>query len=319
MDRFQELKTFVAVAETGGFAKAAAQLGSSPPAVTRLIASLEARLGVQLFNRTTRNVRLTEPGLRFVERARALLSDLEGAEKEAVGEGSAPSGHLTLTASVTMGRSLLPPIVDPFLNAHPRVSATLLLLDRVVNLVEEGVDIALRVGRLPDSRLISTRIGEVKRILVASPDYLARRGAPRAPDDLKLHSIIAFTGLMPDREWRYGGSGVKAGRVSLQPRLEINDALTAIASAEKGDGVTIALSYMVSDGIRGGRLVELLNDYAPPPAPVQLVYPESRLVAPKVRAFIDFAAPRLRAVLGEIAPVDTRLSKISTGHRPRTD
>ncbi|MEF3365009.1 LysR family transcriptional regulator [Methylocystis sp. 9N] len=316
MGRFQELKTFVAVAETGGFAKAAAQLGSSPPAVTRLIASLEARLGVQLFHRTTRIVQLTESGRRFAGRARALLLDLEDAEKEAGGEGGAPSGHLTLTASATMGRSLLPPIVAPFLNANPRVSATLLLLDRVVNLIEEGVDIALRVGRLPGSSLISTRIGEVTRVLVASPDYLARRGAPRAPDDLRLHSIIAFTGLMPDREWRYGGVGAKGGRISLRPRLEINDALTAIASAEKGEGVTIALSYMVSEGIRSGRLVEVLREHTPPPIPVQLVYPESRLVAPKVRAFIDFAAPRLRAALGEIAPLVTGDSKISTSSGP---
>lgn len=319
MDRFQELKTFVAVAETGGFAKAAAQLGSSPPAVTRLIATLEARLGVQLFTRTTRNVHLTEAGLRFVERARALLSDLDDAEKEVAGESSVPSGHLTLTASVTMGRSLLPSIVDEFLHAYPRVSASLLLLDRVVNLIEEGVDVALRVGRLPDSSLISTRVGEVKRILVASPDYLARRGAPRAPDDLKLHSIIAFTGLMPDREWRYGRDGEKPRRVSLQPRLEINDAFTVIASAEKGYGITICLSYMVADRISRGSLVEVLPDHAPPPVPVQLVYPESRLVTPKVRAFVDFSTPRLRAALGELSLQESDTGKISTSSQRATN
>jgi DNA-binding transcriptional LysR family regulator len=300
MDRFQELTAFVAVTEAGGFARAAARLGHSPPAVTRMIASLEARLGVQLFNRTTRNVHLTEAGLRFAARARAVLAALDSAEKEATGDRSAPSGHLTLTASVTMGRSLLPSIVNDFLHAHPRVTTKLMLLDRVVNLVEEGVDVALRAGRLPDSSLISINIGSVKRILVASPDYLAKRGAPREPGDLKLHSVIAFTGLMPDREWRYG-DGRRTGRVSLQPRLEINDALTAIASAEKGDGVTICLSYMVADRIAKGALIEVLPDYATPPVPVQLVYPESRLVAPKVRAFIDFSAPRLREALGELA------------------
>lgn len=318
MDRFQELTTFVAVIETGGFAKAAARLGSSPPAVTRLIASLEARLGVQLFNRTTRNVHLTDAGLRFAERARAILSDLDAAEKEATGDSSVPSGHLTLTASVTMGRSLLPSIVNDFLHAHPRVTAKLLLLDRIVNLVEEGVDVALRVGRLPDSSLISTKIGAVKRLLVASPDYLAKRGAPQEPDDLKLHSIIAFTGLMPDREWRYG-DGKHAGRVSLQPRLEINDALTAIASAEKGDGVTICLSYMVADRLASGGLVEVLPDHAPPPVPVQLVYPESRLVAPKVRAFIDFSAPRLRAAVGELSLQETIAAKILTRSKRLTN
>jgi DNA-binding transcriptional LysR family regulator len=300
MDRFQELTAFVAVTETGGFAKAAARLGSSPPAVTRMIASLEARLGVQLFNRTTRNVRLTDAGLRFAERARAVLTALEAAESEAAGQSSVPSGHLTLTASVTMGRSLLPSILNDFLEAHPRVTAKLLLLDRIVNLVEEGVDIALRVGRLPDSSLVSVRIGAVKRILVASPDYLARRGVPREPDDLKQQSIIAFTGLMPDREWRYG-DGKRVRRVALQPHLEINDAVSAIASAERGDGITLCLSYMVADRIASGALVEVLADHAPPPVPVQVVYPESRLVSPKVRAFIDFSAARLRAALGELS------------------
>jgi DNA-binding transcriptional LysR family regulator len=306
MDRFQELTAFVAVTETGGFAKAAARLGNSPPAVTRMIASLEARLGVQLFNRTTRNVRLTDAGLRFAERARAVLTALEAAESEAAGQSSVPSGHLTLTASVTMGRSLLPSILNDFLEAHPRVTAKLLLLDRIVNLVEEGVDIALRVGRLPDSSLVSVRIGAVKRILVASPDYLARRGVPREPDDLKQQSIIAFTGLMPDREWRYG-DGKRVRRVALQPHLEINDAVSAIASAERGDGITLCLSYMVADRIASGALVEVLPDHAPPPAPVQLVYPESRLVSPKVRAFIDFSAARLRAALGELSIERQRL------------
>jgi DNA-binding transcriptional LysR family regulator len=310
MDRFQELRTFIAVTDAGGFARAATQLGSSPPAVTRLIAALEARLGVQLFNRTTRSVHLTDAGLRFAERARAVLSDLDAAEKEAIGESTVPSGHLTLTASVTMGRSLLPSIINEFLGAHPRVTAKLLLLDRLVNLVEEGIDVALRVGRLPDSSLTSTKIGDVQRILVASPDYLAKRGVPREPNDLKLHSIIAFTGLMPDREWRYG-DGRLAGRVSLQPRLEINDALSAIASAEMGEGVTIALSYMVSEKVAGGRLVEVLPDYAPQPVPVQLVYPESRRVAPKVRAFINFSAPRLRAAIGELSLRETNAARAS--------
>jgi DNA-binding transcriptional LysR family regulator len=299
MDRFQELKTFVAVAETGGFAKAATRLGSSPPAVTRLIASLEARLGVQLFNRTTRRVHLTDAGLRFAEGARTALDAIDAIENEATGQSSVPSGRLILTASVTMGRSLLPPIVNDFLRAFPRVTVKVLLLDRVVNLVEEGVDVALRVGELPDSSLISVKVGAVKRILVASPDYLAKRGAPHTPDDLKLHSIIAFTGLMPDREWRYA-DGKRIRRVSLQPRLEINDAVSAIGSAEQGEGVTICLSYMVADKIGSGALVEVLPHFAPHPAPVQLVYPHGRLVAPKVRAFVDFAAPRLRAAIGEL-------------------
>lgn len=299
MDRFQELKVFVAVAETGGFAKAADRIGSSPPAVTRTIAGLEQRLGTELFARTTRRVHLTQTGRLFLERARSLLSELESAESEITGEARMPAGRLIVTASVTLGRSILPPVVMGFLNAHSRVTAKLLLLDRVVNLIEEGIDVAVRIGELPDSTLITRQVGEVRRMLVASPGYLAKRGTPKAAPDLKLHSIITFTGLMPNNEWTYYGEK-GASRVTLQPRFEINDATAAIAAAEAGSGITIALSYMVAKSLREGRLVPVLVNLCPPPVPVQLVYPESRLVAPKVRAFIDYAAPRLRAALDEV-------------------
>ena len=299
MDRFQELKVFVAVAEAGGFAKAAERLGSSPPAVTRAIAGLEHRLGTELFARTTRRVHLTDAGKLFLERARDLLSDLESAEAEITGESRMPTGRLTVTASVTLGRSILPPIVMGFLGAHSRVTAKVLLLDRVVNLVEEGIDVAVRIGALPDSTLISRHVGEVRRVLVASPGYLSKRGAPKTAADLKLHSIIAFTALMPNNEWTYV-SERGASRVTLQPHFEINDATAAIAAAEAGSGITNALSYMVANSIREGRLVPVLLNLCPPAVPVQLVYPESRLVSPKVRAFVDFAAPELRTVLKTI-------------------
>lgn len=301
MDRFQELRACVAVADSGGFAKAAGRLHSSPPAITRTIAALEDRLGVPLFNRTTRSVRLTEPGLRFVERARVLLAELDHAEKEAAGESSIPAGHLLVTASVTMGRMFLPAIVMEFLNAHPLVSGELRLMDRVVNLVEEGFDAALRVGDLPDSSLIARQVGTVQRILVASPAYLARRGTPRAPADLKVHAIIAFTALMPDREWAYG-AGRSAARIALQPRLAINDGPAAIAAAENGDGITNVLRHTVAGQLKSGRLVAVLPAFAPPPVPVQLVYPASRVVAPKLRAFVDYAAPRLRTALRASGP-----------------
>jgi DNA-binding transcriptional LysR family regulator len=299
MDRFQELKVFVAVAETGGFAKAAGRLGSSPPAVTRTIAGLEQRLGAEFFARTTRRVHLTEAGKLFLERARGLLSDLESAESEVTGEARVPAGQLTVTAPVTLGRSILPPVVMGFLNAHSRVTAKVLLLDRVVNLIEEGIDVAVRIGELPDSTLIARQVGEVRRILVASPGYLSKRGTPKAAAELKLHSIIAFTGLMPNKEWTYyGEKGVS--RVTLQPCFEINDATAAIAAAEAGSGIANALSYMVAKSVREGRLVPVLLNLCPPPVPVQLVYPESRLVAPKVRAFVDHVVPRLRAALQEV-------------------
>jgi DNA-binding transcriptional LysR family regulator len=300
MDRLRELEVFVAAADAGSFAKTAARLRLSPPAVTRAISALEDRLGARVFNRTTRSLTITDVGQRFLETARRLLADLDAAEKDAVGETSMPRGHLTITASVTFGRSALAPVVCDFLHQYPQVTASVLLLDRIVNLVEEGLDIAIRIGELPDSNLVAKRIGAVRRMLVASPDYVARRGAPTTPADLRLHSVVAFTGLMPGRELRFNtAQGMRTH--SLNPAYEINDALAAINAAELGHGITVALSYMVHDAIKAGKLVPILETSEPPPAPVHLVHPQSRLVAPKVRAFIDFAAPKLKQTLDQLA------------------
>jgi DNA-binding transcriptional LysR family regulator len=300
MNRMHEIEVFIAVAEAGSFAAAARRLHLSPPAVTRAIAALEDRLGARVFQRTTRNVTITDIGARFLEVARRVLNDLEAAEREAMGETTVPQGHLTLTASVTFGRSALAPVVGAFLDAHPRVSVSVLLLDRVVNLVEEGVDLAVRIGDLPESRLIAKRLGAVHRILVASPAYLAAHGTPRAPADLRSHQVIAFTGLMPNREWRHQ-NGQRTASVALAPRLEINDAVAAIDAAILNQGITTALSYVVAGHIRAGRLVPVLQEFTLPPQPVHLVYPEARLMAPKLRAFLDFAAPRLKSALEDLA------------------
>ena len=300
MDRLHELEVFVAVADAGSFAKAGTRLRMSPPAVTRAISALEDRLGAPVFNRTTRSLTITDVGQRFLESARRILSDLDSAEKGAVGETAAPHGHLTLTASVTFGRSALAPVVCAFLNEHPRVSVSVLLLDRIANLVEEGIDLAVRIGPLPDSNLVAKKIGTVQRVLVASPDYLARRGAPQTPADLRYHSIIAFTGLMPNREWRFL-DGKRGNSISLAPRFEINDAVASITAAEMGDGITATLSYMVADKVRDGQLAPVLDSFTPPPVPVHLVYPQSRLISSKLRAFVDFAAPRLRATLDSLS------------------
>ena len=308
MDRFNELKVFVSVAENGGFAKAAARLRSSPPAVTRTVAALEQRVGVQLFNRTTRMVSMTEAGRRFLEHARRILTDLDVAESELAGESTMPSGHLTITSPVTMGRMMLPSIVTDFLHAHPHVTAKVLLFDRITNLIEEGIDVGLRVGQLPDSSLIARQVGEVGRILVASPAYLSKHGRPKDPTDLKRHSMIAFTGLLPSREWVFGEAKT-ARRITLKPRFEINDAAAAIAAAEGGGGITIALSYMVARQIGERRLQQVLGSFAPSAVPVQLVYPESRLVAPKVRAFVDYAAPKLRSALRGLNPSAKKSAK----------
>ncbi|MBQ0752017.1 MAG: LysR family transcriptional regulator [Roseovarius sp.] len=303
MNRMHEIEVFIAVADAGSFAAAARCLHLSPPAVTRAIAALEDRLGARVFQRTTRNVTITDIGARFLEVARRVLSDLEAAEREAMGETTVPQGHLTLTASVTFGRSALAPVVGTFLATYPRVSVSVLLLDRVVNLVEEGVDLAVRIGDLPESRLIAKRLGTVHRILVASPAYLAAHGTPRAPADLRSHQVIAFTGLMPNREWRHQ-NGPRTASVALAPRLEINDAVAAIDAAILGQGITTALSYMVAGHLRAGRLVPVLQEFTLPPQPVHLVYPEARLMAPKLRAFVDFAAPRLKSALEDLAQRD---------------
>lgn len=300
MDRLHEIEVFIAVADAGSFAGAGARLRLSPPAVTRAVAALEERLGARVFNRTTRSLTITDVGQRFLYSARRVLTDLETAEKEAVGEAAVPRGHLTITASVTFGRSALATVVCEFLVQHPPVTASILLLDRVANLVEEGIDVAVRIGHLPDSTLVAKRIGAIRRVLVASPDYLACRGAPRSPSDLRLHSVIAFTGLMPNREWRFM-VGERTNGVTLQPRFEVNDAVAAIQAAELGHGITIALSYMVSEKIRDGKLVPVLEAFTLPPQPVHLVYPQARLIAPKIRAFVDFAAPRLKVVLDQVA------------------
>lgn len=315
MDRLHQMEVFAAVADAGGFAKAGRRLRISPPAVTRAVSALEARLGTRLLNRTTRNVSLTEAGLRYLEAAKRILAEIDAAEHAALGETAVPTGHLTVTASVTFGRWVVAPIVSEFLRAYPRVAASLLLLDRVVNLVEEGIEVAVRIGQLPDSSLVARRVGEVQRVLVASPGYLAKHGEPRSPADLKRHAIIEMRGLMPSREWRFV-NGSTAVHVTVQPRFEVNDALAAIAAAEAGDGITGALSYMIAQKIADGRLAPVLMRHAPPPVPVQLVHPQSRLVAPKVRAFVDFAAPRLTDQLRRLPPIHAHPPANGGGGRP---
>lgn len=300
MDRLRELEVFLAVADAGSLAAAATGLRLSPPAVTRAVAALEDRLGAAVFTRTTRSLTLTEVGQRLLDGARRLVADYETTRQAAVGAAASPRGRLVVTASVTFGRSALAPVVCDFLDRFEGVTVSLLLVDRVANLVEEGIDVAVRIGALPDSGLVARRIGEVRRVLVASPDYLARRGQPATPGDLKRHAFIGFTGLAPYRA-RRGDRTPRAGGVALSPRFEVNDALAAIQAAESGRGITVALSYMVAGPIRDGRLIEVLADAAPR-LPAHIVYPPARLMAPKLRAFIDFAAPRLESAIRDAAP-----------------
>lgn len=301
MDRFHELEVFVAVVDAGSFASAARRLNMSPPAVTRAVSSLEERLGARLVSRTTRSMSLTEAGQRFLENARRLLADVEAAEQEVVGRTATPSGHLTITAPVTFGRIAVVRMLGEFLDAHPRITASLVLVDRVVNLVEEGIDVGVRIGELPDSSIIARRVGEVRRVVVASPGYLEECGVPRTPQELKAHRMIGFTGLTPNRELAFLEKGRRV-HVTAPPFLEVNDAAAALAAAEAGHGITSLYCYMAGESVRSGRLVPLLRSHWLAGSPVQIVYPGSRLLAAKVRRFVDWAAPRLTTELARLSP-----------------
>jgi DNA-binding transcriptional LysR family regulator len=292
MDRIHQMEVFAAINDTGSFVQASNRLRMSPPAVTRAMNALEDRLGVQLMTRSTRQLTLTDAGARFLIATRQLLAEIETAEKLAVGEEGVAQGHLTVSASLAFSRMIAAPVIRSFLASHPRISVSLIAVDRVTNIVEEGIDVAIRIGELPDSSLMAKRLGVVRRLFVASPEYLERRGTPMDPSELKLHSIIGFTGIMPSHDWHYK-HGKSRGHVQLHPRFEVNDATTALTAATAGEGITMALSYMIADEIRSGRLAPVLVDYLPPAEPIHLVYPQSKIVAPKVRAFVDFATDRL--------------------------
>jgi DNA-binding transcriptional LysR family regulator len=290
VDRLDTLTTFVTVADVGGFAAAARTLRVSPSAVTRAIAALETRLGVQLLQRTTRQVRLTEAGQLFLERCRSTLRDLEDAERLLMGAAEEPQGLLSITAPLSFGRLHVTPIVDQLLRAHPRLNIRLLLLDRVVQLVEEGVDVAVRIGELSDSALHAVRVAEARLIVVASPGYLRARGRPEQLDALRDHDVVVFSGVSPRDEWRFG-----AKAVTLRPRLVVNSSDAAILAAEGGLGVTRVMSYQAAEALRAGRLVRVLDEFEPPAIPVSLVFQAGARRTPAVQAFIDTARERLRA------------------------
>lgn len=294
MDRFRELSALSAVAEAGSFSAAARRLGVSPPAATRLIAALEARLGVRLLTRTTRRVALTEAGARLHADAARILGELEAAEAAATGAALEPRGTLRITAPVLFGQRFLAPVLRDFLDSHPQLRAELLLLDRPVDLVEEGLDVALRIGRLPDSTLRATRIGDVRRVVVAAPSYLERHGAPGRPDDLAGHRIVFGAASDAPPLWEFVGA--KGRRtIRLQPALAVTALQAALEAAEDGWAITRLLSYQVADALRAGRLVELLPGADTERMPVHLLHAEAGRPAAKTRAFVDFAAGALRA------------------------
>ena len=264
--------------------------------MTRRLNELERRLGVRLLERNTRRLAPTEAGRRLAAHARVLLADFEAAMRDTVGEAGAPRGLLRISAPLLFGRRHVTPVVMAYLAAYPEVSAEVVLDDRPMDLIEEGIDVALRIAHLEDSSLVARHLGVVRRILVASPGYLARKGVPRRPEDLAAHDIVLFANHASGAKWRFADGGENERVVRLKARIRINRAEAAIDAARKGHGILSVLSYQVASEVAEGSLVRILKRFERPPVPVQLVVPTARLMPLRVRAFIDFALPRLEAL-----------------------
>lgn len=299
MDRFEGMRIFAAVADARSFAQAARQLRLSPPAVSRAVVALEEHVGAQLLRRTTRSVTLTEAGLRFHADCKRILADLAAAEAGAGGAHAAPHGELTVTAPRMFGRLHITPLLVDFLEAEPGIQARAFFADHIVHLLDEGYDVALRIAALPDSGLTAVRVGHVRRVVVASPAYLAAHGVPRSPRDLENHTAVGYamgTGAVHSWDFYAPGRKDRGERELASPRIRFttNSNETAIAAALAGHGVARLLSYQVAADVAAGRLRILLAAHEPAPIPVQLVHAGGRRPPAKIRAFVDFAAARLR-------------------------
>lgn len=286
MDRIDAMQAFVAVADLQGFAPAARKLGLSPSNVTRMIAALEERLGARLLQRTTRQVALTDAGARYLERARRIIADVEEAESSAEGERTKPGGRLVVSAPIGFGRLHVSPVMSTYLKRYPEVSAELRLSDRVINLVEEGVDLAVRIAHLPDSTLVARHVGEMRRIVVASKEYLERRGEPKTPAAIAAHDTIQFGAMTAGPDWRFVEDGREI-RVATTPRFATNSADAAIQYAEAGGGLTRVLAYQAAESLKAQRLKIVLAPFEQPAMPIHIVYPTTRLLSAKVRTFVD--------------------------------
>jgi DNA-binding transcriptional LysR family regulator len=293
MSRFHLINVFVTVVEAHGFAGAARKLKMSPPAVTRAINDLESQLGVRLLTRTTRVVRVTDAGERYAQDCKRILAEMRDADASAVGMHGAPRGPITVTAPVLFGAKFVAPVVSEYLQKYPETSANCIFLDRIVNMLDEGVDVGVRIGELADSSMQAVRIGQVRRVICASPSYLAGHGTPRVPQDLQQHCIVSASSVTLAPEWGLSHHGTQT-TVKVHPRMTTttNDAAVAVVTA--GFGLTRLLSYQVADHFNDGRLRAVLQDYEPEPVPIHVVHREGRYASQKVRAFLDLVIVRLR-------------------------
>ena len=287
MDKLRAMQVFVQIVEAGSLTGAAAVLGMSGPAVVRSLAALERAIGVRLLQRTTRRSSLSDEGREYYERCKRVLAAVDEADTSMSARRSEPHGRLRITAPATYGRMHVAPIVNAFIAKYPAVEVDLLLLDRVVDLIEEGLDAAVRIGELPDSTLVARALGETRRVVCAAPAYLRRAGIPKTPADLQAHRCIVFSGLAAANEWAFGA---KRQRVAVRPVLRTNQVDAALDACIRGLGCGQFLSYQVEAALREGRLKRLLKEYEPPPLPIHIVYPHAR-PSSNVRAFIDLAQP----------------------------
>lgn len=294
MDRLEAMAVLLAVVDAGSLSAGARRLHSPLATVSRKVGELEKHLGVRLVLRSSRGLTLTEEGRAFVTASRRILDDLNAAERQAAGDYGALRGGLHVTAPIAYGERYLLPIALDFLKQQPEINLRLTLVDRQVSLTDEPIDVALRIGHLADSSLIVTRVGTVRRVLCASPAYLARRGEPRRPEDLATHDGISFQGFATAPEWRYRRDSA-AFAVDPRPKLAVNTTEAAVQAALAGVGIIRVLSYQVSDQLSSGALQELLSEFAPDPLPVSLIHRPAVPLPLKVRSFLDWTVPRLRA------------------------
>jgi DNA-binding transcriptional LysR family regulator len=293
MDRLEELEIFVTILDCGSLAAAGRKLRRSPPAITRALTALEERLGTRLVERTTRQLAPTDAGRRLAEQARSLLADYDSAVRE---DAAAPlRGLLRVTAPTVFGRRHVAPLVNSFLDLYPDMQVELILNDRNLDLIDAGIELAVRIGPLADAAMVARKVGEVRRILVASPDYLARRGTPVALDDLPRHDIIFNSGLANTPEWRFRQGG-RERLLHLAPRLLVNDIEAVLTTVKAGRGIGRVLSYQSAEEVATGKLVRLLPETEPAALPVHVVVSSKRHMAPKLRAFLDHAVAALEAL-----------------------
>jgi DNA-binding transcriptional LysR family regulator len=293
MDRLQLMEVFVAVAEAESFSGAARSLGMSPPSVTRSIAALEDRLNMKLLHRSTRSVRVTEAGQIYLDHVRRLLGEIEEAEEVTAGVFAEPRGRLAVTAPVQLGQMFVTPAIVEYLQRYPEMEVSALFVDRVVNLLEEGLDVAIRIGELPDSSLRAIRVGQVRQVVCASPEYLADHPEPQIPADLDRHLIVTATSVTPTTDWKFR-QGTATTSVRVKPRLTVSSIEAALVSVSKGFGITRLMSYQVAPYLGTGQLKTLLKEYEPPPLPIHMLHCEGRYSSAKVRTFIDLVTAALR-------------------------